>query len=141
MLARADARVHKTQIDLDLAPCLPPVWGDRVQLQQMVLTLVRNAIEALTRSSSGARRILIRTGRYRDTHLELSVCDNGPGVALEMVDRLFMPFATTKPTGTGLGLAMSQTIARSHGGTIGHRPAEPCGAFFYVRLPVTEDHA
>jgi two-component system sensor kinase FixL len=138
VLAEADARVHKTQIAFDLAANLPPINGDRAQLQQMVLTLVRNAIEALAEGSGTARRIVIRTVRAPDGRIELSVSDSGPGVAADMIDRLFIPYATSKPTGTGLGLVISQSIAQAHGGSIAYRVNEPSGACFFVRLAVAE---
>jgi two-component system sensor kinase FixL len=140
VLAEADARVNKTRIEFDLARGLPRVRGDQAQLQQMVLSLVRNAIEALADQPPGERRIVIRTALYGHSHIELSVSDNGPGVQPAIVDRLFAPFVTTKAQGTGLGLSISHTIARAHGGTIGYRPAAPCGACFFVRIPVIEDH-
>ncbi|MEJ1961664.1 MAG: PAS domain S-box protein [Gammaproteobacteria bacterium] len=141
VLMQADARVHKTQIELDLAATLPPVRGDRTQLQQLMLSLVRNSIESLTEAGSSGRQVVVRTCRVPDGRIEMSVCDNGPGVAPDMVDRLFIPFVTTKINGTGLGLAISQTIAQAHGGTIAYRPHTPAGACFFVRLPVSEDHA
>ncbi len=74
-----------------------------------------------------------------DGGVEIRVTDNGPGIAPEIADRLFAPFATTKSAGTGLGLAMSRTIVQTHGGTIGVRPIEPRGSTFYVRLPAMEE--
>ena len=141
VLMQADARVHRTQIDFEIEPTLPLVRADRAQLQQMVLSLVRNAIEALAEAGATGRRIAIRTARAPDGRVELSVCDNGPGVAADMVDRLFMPFVTTKTTGTGLGLAISQTIAQAHGGTLAYRANEPAGACFYARFSPVEDPA
>jgi two-component system sensor kinase FixL len=141
VLMQADARVHKAQIEFDLAPGLPLMRADRAQLQQMVLSLVRNAVEALAEGGTPARRVTIRTHRAEDGRLELSICDNGPGVAAEMVDRLFMPFVTTKSSGTGLGLAISQTIAQAHGGTIAYRANEPAGACFYIRFSPVEEPA
>jgi two-component system, LuxR family, sensor kinase FixL len=141
VLAQADARVHKTTLELELAPGLPAVRADRAQLQQMVLTLVHNALEALDGTPAGARRITIRTELLADRRVELSIRDNGPGLAPGMAERLFMPFATTKATGTGLGLAISQSIAQAHGGSIGHRPADPNGACFFVRIPATGSDA
>jgi two-component system sensor kinase FixL len=139
VLMQADARVHKARIELALANGLPPVMADRIQLQQMLLSLVRNALEALTGSGVSERQVTVRTERAADGRIELAVCDNGPGVAPAMVDHLFIPFTTTKATGTGLGLAISQTIAQAHGGTIAYRPGNPSGACFYVRLPSAED--
>jgi two-component system sensor kinase FixL len=139
VLMQADARVHKTQIEFDLAPALPPVMADRTQLQQLVLSVVRNAIEALGEADSSGRRVTIRTCRVPDGRIELSVSDNGPGVSQDMVDRLFIPFTTTKGSGTGLGLAISQTIAQAHGGSMAYRANAPSGACFYLRLPATEE--
>lgn len=141
MLMHADARIHRTQLDFELAPTLPPVRADRAQLQQLVLTLVRNAIEALSEAASSTRRIIVRTARLPDGRIELSVSDNGPGVSGEMLERLFVPFATTKAAGTGLGLAIGQSIAQAHGATLAYRANEPAGACFYVRLATIEDHA
>jgi len=139
VLAQADARVHKVQLEFQLSARLPRVQGDPAQLQQMVLSLVRNAIEALGSAPSSDRRVAIGTAMFEDSHIELTVCDNGPGVAPEVVDKLFTPFITTKEQGTGLGLSISQTIARTHGGTLAHRRQIPSGACFFVRLPVAED--
>jgi C4-dicarboxylate-specific signal transduction histidine kinase len=139
VLMQADARVHRTQIDFDLQPTLPLVRADRAQLQQMVLSLVRNAIEALAESGTSNRKVVIRTASAPDGRVELSVCDNGPGVSASMVDRLFMPFVTTKSSGTGLGLAIGQSIAQAHGATLAYRTNEPAGACFYARfIPVEE---
>jgi two-component system, LuxR family, sensor kinase FixL len=141
VLMQADARVHKTLIEFDLAPGLNPVKADRTQLQQLILSLVRNSIEALSETIATARRVTIRSCRTPDGRVELSVSDNGPGVAPDMVDRLFIPFTTTKASGTGLGLAISQTIAQAHGGSIGYRQESPSGACFFVRLPAAEEPA
>jgi signal transduction histidine kinase len=105
----------------------------------MVLSLVRNAIEALGEAGTPSRKITIRTQRVPDGRIELSVCDNGPGVAADMVDRLFMPFMTTKSSGTGLGLAISQSIAQAHGASIAYRRNEPAGACFYARFSPAEE--
>lgn len=141
VLAQADARVHKAKMVFELAPGLPRMRANRVQIQQLVLSLVRNALEALAESPITERRVVVRTERAPTGGIELSVCDNGPGVAPGMVERLFIPFSTTKASGTGLGLPISQTIAQAHGGSIGHRALAPNGACFYVRLPLSKDLA
>lgn len=141
VLIEADARIHKTHVDLQLADALPPVLADRTQLQQMLLSLLRNSLEAMVDSGATDRRVTVRTKLASDGRVELSVSDNGPGVAPDVVDRLFIPFMTTKATGTGLGLAISQTIAQAHGSTIAYRPGESGGACFYVRLPRVEETA
>jgi two-component system, LuxR family, sensor kinase FixL len=139
VLALADARVHGVQLHYELADGLAPVQGDRGQLQQLILSFVRNAIEALDGTPARDRRIVIRTEPFERSRVELSVRDNGPGVPAHLVDTLFAPFITTKPHGTGLGLSISETIARAHGGSTGHRPEKPSGACFFVRLPIIED--
>jgi two-component system sensor kinase FixL len=141
VLAEADARVHKTHIDFELARGLPRVRADHAQLQQLILSLIRNAVEALSTQATRERRVTVRTAPYLHSHVEISVSDNGPGVEPAIVDHLFAPFVTTKAQGTGLGLSIGQTIARAHGGTIGYRPVAPTGACFYVRLPIIGDLA
>jgi len=138
VLIEADARVHQTSLRLELAPNLPAITGDPAQLQHLIVNLARNAIEALEQRPSGSRELTLRTARCGEAEVELAVCDNGPGVEPAMVERLFMPFATTKAEGTGLGLSISQTIARSHGGTLSYHPANGGGACFVLRLPARE---
>lgn len=138
VLIEADTRAHQTSLRLELAPNLPGITGDPAQLQHLIVNLARNAIEALEQRPPGSRELTLRTSRCGEAEVELAVCDNGPGVAPDMIDRLFMPFATTKAEGTGLGLSISQTIARSHGGTLSYHPANGGGACFVVRLPARE---
>ena len=134
----ADARLHGTDLDIALPHDLPQVSANGVQLQQVVLNLARNAFEALQDSPPGDRRVAI-TAEAAHGDVEIRVSDNGPGIAPLIEDRLFDPFASTKGGGTGLGLAMSRTIVKSHGGTIGTRQTKPRGATFYVRLPAVEE--
>lgn len=137
-LLAADARVHGVDLRIELAPRLPAVQAHGVQLQQVVLNLARNAFEALAETAPGARHVDIRSSCV-DRGVEIVVTDDGPGISPLIADRLFDPFATTKGTGTGLGLAMSRTIIKAHGGTIGVRAAEPRGSTFSVRLPGREE--
>jgi two-component system sensor kinase FixL len=139
VLAQADARVHTTQLELDLAEGLPRVNADRVQLQQVLLNLVRNALEALQELPAAGRKITICTTRASDDLVEMSVSDNGPGLSPAIADRLFTPFVTTKAAGTGLGLAISRTIVQAHDGKIAHRVRSPSGACFFVRVPAVKD--
>ena len=138
-LITADARVHDAQLRVVLAKDLPRIMGNAVQLQQVVLNLLRNSLEALRSKPAGTRDVEISTHRTAEGQVEIQVSDNGPGIDPSVADRLFEPFCTTKGTGTGLGLAISRTIAQSHGGTIGTRPMNPHGACFYLRLPLAED--
>jgi len=138
-LLDADARVHGVELNLDLAPGLPVVQAQGVQLQQVVLNLARNAFEALAEQPAGKRHVGIGTGRGTDFDVEIRVTDDGPGISPDIADRLFDPFATTKGSGTGLGLAISRTIVNAHGGTIAVCAAEPRGCIFSVRLPGYEE--
>jgi two-component system, LuxR family, sensor kinase FixL len=134
-LARSDAAPHDVRYQLELADDLPRLNADGGQVQQALLNLLWNALHAL-RGSMGSKEIRVRTRLNRaEREVEIQVCDNGPGVPPELVLRLFEPFFTTKPEGTGLGLAMSRTIAEAHGGTLTYQPNTPCGACFLMRLP------
>jgi two-component system, LuxR family, sensor kinase FixL len=134
-LALTDARVHNVRLTLELAPALEPAVLNRVEIQQVVLNLVRNAIEALEGVPAERRTVAVRTERGAEADVEISVIDSGPGVDARILDRLFSPFVTTKPAGTGLGLAISRSIVEAHGGTLRYRPAHAGGACFVLRLP------
>jgi two-component system sensor kinase FixL len=136
-LLQSDARLHDAQLRIELAPKLPPVAANAVHVQQVILNLVRNALEALLAQPAGTRRVEITTAITDTGDVEIRVSDNGAGVEASIADRLFDPFSTTKASGTGLGLAISRTIVQSHGGTIGTRPGQPQGAIFFVRLPAS----
>jgi len=135
VLINADARTHDTRLRLTTTPDLPAVEADPVQIQQVVLNLVRNALEALQETPAGSREIELATALTSAGDVEIRVTDNGPGVAVEVADRIFDPFCTTKASGTGLGLAISRTIVESHKGTIGTIPVKPHGATFFLQLP------
>jgi two-component system, LuxR family, sensor kinase FixL len=140
-MLEADARLYETRLDFGLAAQLPPVRAHYVQLQQVVLNLVRNAFEALAERGAPDRTVQIVTARTAQGDVEIRVTDNGPGIAAAIADRLFDPFATTKRDGTGLGLSISRTIVQAHGGNIGVRAVAPHGATFYVQLPEAEEGA
>jgi two-component system sensor kinase FixL len=140
-LLESDARAHGAQLVIELDPGLPEVTGNGLQLQQVVLNLVRNSFEALLDSPSGTRHVTITTGRIEDGEVEMRVEDNGPGIDPAIAGRLFDPFLTTKVTGTGLGLSMCRTIVQSHGGSIAASQRNPQGSRFVVRLPFAEEVA
>jgi two-component system, LuxR family, sensor kinase FixL len=133
-LTHADARASGVHINLDLEPALPPVSVDRVQMQHVLLNLVRNSIDALQTVPLGAREMSISTAHGRNGEVRLVVADSGPGVAEEVRERLFMPFATTKEQGTGLGLVISRSIVEAHHGRLEYQPNRPRGARFIVTL-------
>jgi two-component system sensor kinase FixL len=134
-LIESDARHHQTDCRIELGRGLPPFEVDRAQIQQVILSLVRNALEALADTPIGSRQLLIRTALAASGDIEITICDSGPGVSPRIAERLFEPFCTTKATGTGLGLASSRSIARAHGGRLDHRPNVPAGACFVLSIP------
>jgi two-component system, LuxR family, sensor kinase FixL len=134
-LMQTDARVHRARLRLELAEGLPQVSIDRVQIQHVILNLVRNGLEALSGSDSAVREVQICSGRTADGDVEIAVCDSGPGISAPELERIFDPFFSTKASGTGLGLPISNTVVRAHGGTLTYRPNQPTGACFHVVLP------
>jgi two-component system, LuxR family, sensor kinase FixL len=135
-LLQADAITHGVQLTLDLAPGLPAVRADTGQVQHVIVNFVRNSLEALGQQRGPAPAIVIRTSAIENRGVELSVSDNGPGLAGELLGHVFDPFFSTKENGTGLGLAISSSIARAHGGSVGYRTNTPGGACFFMVLPI-----
>ena len=134
-LVTGDARAQDVQLCLHLTEPLPNIHADAAQIQHVILNLVRNSLEALSPPASSAQ-LLIRTALTDRAEVEISVIDNGPGLSSKAMQRMFDPFFSTKEQGTGLGLAMSRTIVRAHGGTLQYRPNQPVGAGFHILLPV-----
>ncbi len=133
---RPDLRVRRA-----FDPSLPAVPGDPARLTQLLLNLIRNAIEASPERGEIAVTTRLETSyrssaRSRGRHLAIEVTDQGPGVGAQDVDRIFEPFFTTKRTGTGLGLAVARRIVADHGGSLRVRPAQPHGSVFVVTLPL-----
>lgn len=125
---------RRTSVVLDLAPRLPPVSGDPVQLQQVLLNLVINAGDAM-RLVDGDRVLTLRTALAQDDFVEVSVSDVGPGVGAADIERIFDPFVTSKPEGMGLGLAVCKTIVQAHLGSIRASNNPAGGATVHVLLP------
>jgi C4-dicarboxylate-specific signal transduction histidine kinase len=130
----AEARRRDVTVLTRLAGGLPPVIGDHVHLQQVVLNLVLNAMDAVAGVDDSAPRIIISTGAVA-SGVQITVADNGPGIDAAISPRLFESFATTKPRGLGLGLSIARTIVEAHGGTIGVTAGTAHGAVFQVLLP------
>jgi len=131
-------RVGNIQVETALAPDLPQIAGDPHQLQQVVLNLLTNAVQAIAGRGHGKLRIATELGSDRST-IRITVADDGPGIAREHLSQLFEPFFTTKPpgVGTGLGLALVRGIVTEHGGTITVESTPGQGATFVITLPVT----
>jgi two-component system sensor kinase FixL len=119
-----------------LAKNLPPLSVDKVQIQQVMINLVRNAVEAMQETP---RRVLtVTTAIDEKDFIRVSVADTGPGLSEEIAASLFQPFLTTKADGLGIGLSICRTIVESHGGRLWMEPAEGGGAVFHFSLPLTE---
>jgi C4-dicarboxylate-specific signal transduction histidine kinase len=134
-LVEARARQTGAAIRLDLAADLPPAAGDRVQLEQVVLNLLGNALDAVAAGGASDRRVEIRTGRADRNQVAVTVRDTGPGLPSADAERVFERFFTTKPGGMGLGLAISRSIVEAHGGRIDAAPAPTGGAEFRFTVP------
>ena len=158
-ITQSEAQRNRISLRTDFAEDLPQVMGDKVQLQQVILNLLVNAIQALTALSDGPRDLYVssrkvsqnvegsapveRASLARPTsegsppeEILIEVRDSGPGLDPEHLNRLFEAFYTTKPQGLGIGLTISRTIAEAHGGRLWAEPNEPRGAVFQFALPV-----
>jgi PAS domain S-box-containing protein len=140
-LVSAGAVLRKTAINSDLAPGLPPVLGDRIHLQQVLLNLILNAIEAMAVQPPEQRRLTVNTRHGGNSMVQLSVCDSGPGIPPENLPRLFEPFFTTKQSGIGMGLSISRKIVEAHHGRIWAENNPTGGAIFHVAIPTATEGA
>jgi len=136
-----DTNAAGIKVATKYAEDLPSIVANAVQLQQVLINLTRNAVDAMRESLRKKEGIVIETGRFDDNRVFFSVTDRGTGVSARIADAIFHPFVTTKREGLGVGLAISQTIIRSHGGELGYRPNPSGGAIFTVSLPIEEEQA
>ena len=136
-LVRSDAELRRVRLVLETNPALPPVQGDRVQLQQVLLNLVLNALDALNDNLPESRLVTLRT-QPAGASIEVSVSDQGHGIPADKLVRVFEPFYTSKPNGLGMGLAISRSIIEAHGGRLWAENKAEGGAVFTFALPVTD---
>jgi C4-dicarboxylate-specific signal transduction histidine kinase len=134
-LTRGEAHKNGVSVKAEFAKGLPIITGDRVQLQQVVLNLILNALQAMAGDREGARQVLITTSQTESNDLCIGVRDAGPGLSSETLSRLFEPFYTTKPNGMGLGLAICRSIIEAHGGRLWATGCQPHGAAFQFIIP------
>lgn len=140
-LARADAAARQAKLDVDVAGGLPLVRGDRVHLQQVLLNLILNGMDALNGVSRQDRRVSVTARLDGAQTVEIAVSDTGHGIPSDKLAHVFDPFFTTKPNGIGMGLAISRTIIEAHGGRLWAENNNGAGAVFRFTLPIAEETA
>src|SRR6185503_15683367 len=138
-LAAGDAILRNVATRLELASDLPPVHGDRVQLQQVVLNLILNGLDAMRSSEAGHRTLVLRATRADAATVEVAVQDSGTGIEKTVLDHIFDPFYTTKADGLGMGLAIVRSIVEAHGGQVRAANSPDGGATFSFTLPVATE--
>jgi signal transduction histidine kinase len=134
-LAQNELNRRGVSIELELAQALPPALADRIQIQQVLMNLIRNGAEAMDDAKSEAKRLIV-SSHFTDGCIVVEVCDFGPGLAHP--DKAFEPFYSTKKNGLGVGLAISRSIVQAHGGVLRVRDNQPQGAVFSFTLPLGE---
>lgn len=138
-LIEVEARWHRLSMKLDLWEPLPHIMGDRVLIEQVVLNLVHNAVEAMYATDAARRHLTIRTSMAAPKAVQVAVSDSGPGIGEEIRKRIFDPFFSTKPDGMGMGLAITRSIIDAHGGAlVVDGSNEQGGATFRFTLPVAD---
>ena len=134
VLLRGEATRYAMLVRTELAADIPEVMGDRVQLQQVLMNLMINSIDAM-RDVDGTRELAVKSQLGENEHLVVSVSDTGLGLPRQQADQIFNAFFTTKPHGTGMGLRISRSIVEAHGGRLWAADNSPRGATFYLTLP------
>jgi two-component system sensor kinase FixL len=135
LLFEHELKQSNVELETVCEPGLPALSLDEIQVQQVLVNLIKNSLDALRSAQTESPRILVKVGRS-DEHVDIRVTDNGPGVPEAMEKRLFEPFFTTKQSGVGLGLSICRNIAIAHGGNLAYRRREQGGAEFRLSLPL-----
>jgi PAS domain S-box-containing protein len=133
--ARAEAAMHSVTVTLDLAPGPMPVRAERIAIEQVILNLIHNSVEALVGAKCARRQVTVTTG-VREGYVVVGIEDTGPGVSKELLERLFQAFVTTKQNGLGLGLSICRSIVKDHGGEMWLAERDGAGARFFFSIPV-----
>jgi signal transduction histidine kinase len=134
-MVRAAIDKNDVAVRTRFAPNLTAVWGDRVQLQQVVMNLVLNAVEAMGSIDERARMLIVTTEQTGDGGIRVAVHDSGPGIDPKDLEQVFKPFYTTKGGGVGMGLSICRSIITAHGGRLWAEANQPRGAVFQFSLP------
>lgn len=140
-LVGPELQTHEVAMHTHLSPDVPTVLGDRIQVQQVLLNLMMNAIEAMTITKEGPRELWVGAEKHDAQYVEVRVQDTGPGIAPQQQDRLFEAFYSTKPGGLGMGLAICRSIVEAHGGRLWATANEDRGASFHFTLPIREERS
>ena len=140
-LVRTDAAERHVKLEAAVADDLPLVLGDRVHLQQVLLNLIVNGLDALDEANGEDRRVSVTALRCGPQTVEIAVCDSGCGIPIDKLTHIFDSFFTTKPNGMGMGLPISRTIIEAHGGRLWAENKNEGGASFRFTLPIAKEHA
>ena len=135
MLLQSEIRRQRVVLKVELAAGLPSVRGDRIQLQQVLMNLMMNGMEAMTAVIERPRLLRISSEMDASGLVLVAIADAGVGLPADKIERLFEAFFTTKPNGLGVGLAICRSIVEAHGGRLWVSPNEPCGAILQFTLP------
>lgn len=140
-LVQREMASHAVSVRMELSSALPKIFGDRIQLQQVLINLIMNGIEAMEGVHDRPRELAIRSAADGDGAVLVSVTDCGVGISEQVIDRLFMPFFTTKSSGMGMGLSICRSIIEAHGGRLSAAPNQAGGATFQITLPFHREEA
>jgi C4-dicarboxylate-specific signal transduction histidine kinase len=141
VLARSEVKRSGVVLETQLSDDVPAILADRIELQQVILNLMINAIEAMSGAGEGPRELLVRSVKDESQGVLISVQDSGPGLDPESLDHLFDAFYTTKPEGLGMGLAISRSLIEAHRGRLWATANAPHGAIFQFTLPTGGERA
>jgi signal transduction histidine kinase len=141
VLVRRELLSHRMSLRMELSPALPVVLADRTQLQQVIINLVMNGIEAMQPVTDRPRELVIQSHQDEAHQVQVTVKDSGEGFSAEDADRLFNAFFTTKASGMGMGLSICRSIIAAHGGRLWAEPNLPQGATFHFTLPSHREDA
>jgi PAS domain S-box-containing protein len=140
-LVQREMASHAVSVRLELSSALPKIVGDRIQLQQVLINLIMNGIEAMEDVHDRPRELAIRSAADGEGAMLVSVADRGVGISEQAIDRLFTPFFTTKSGGMGMGLSICRSIIETHGGRLSAAPNQSGGATFQITLPLHREEA
>ncbi|MCP3470174.1 PAS domain S-box protein [Bradyrhizobium sp. CCGUVB1N3] len=140
-LVQREMATHAVSVRMELRSELPNIFGDRIQLQQVLINLIMNGIEAMEGVRDRPRELVIRSDPDENGSVLVSVTDRGVGISADAIDRMFTPFFTTKSSGLGMGLSICRSIIEAHGGRLSASPNPGCGATFQITLPSHQEQA